>query len=101
MLFKKRVSREALAEQVLNIAQGVMQERGIVADPSLEAPLNEEGLGLDSMGRLELLRAVERGFQVDIPEKYWGVAVLQDLQSLVIIISKLGPTLPPVQYQKS
>lgn len=74
---------------VLEVAGRVMRERGIHIVPDLDLPINEEGLGLDSMGRLELLQALEDASATGIPEKYWGGRKLQTLRDMSRLIARL------------
>ncbi|GMW03126.1 MAG: hypothetical protein AMXMBFR84_42620 [Candidatus Hydrogenedentota bacterium] len=74
--------------EVLAVAARVMKGQGITIEPNLDASLSEEGLGLTSMGRLELLAAVERELGVSIPEDYWGAKRISSLGHLVRLISR-------------
>jgi len=74
--------------KVLAIAGRLMREQGIAGEPRSDVPLGEEGLGFDSMGRLDLLAAIERECSVSIPEKYWGTAPLRGLDDLVRVAKR-------------
>ena len=65
-----------------------MIEQDIENEVDLDASLAEDGLGFDSMGRLELMHAIEKGLQVDIPEKYWGMRSFKNLKEIIYFISK-------------
>lgn len=75
--------------RVLAIAERIMRERGIDRTPDLESPLTEDGLGLDSMARLDLLQEVEEVTGVNIPERYWDGHGLKNLRDAARIVSKL------------
>lgn len=64
-------SSEQLEERFLNILSGVMENRGLRREIKLDLSL-QESLGLDSMGRLELLIEIEKEFQIEFEEEYWG-----------------------------
>ncbi len=76
-------SQEAIGEKVVAIAERLMSEHRLTGEAGLDAPIGEEGLGFDSMGRLELYAAVERECGVKIPEKYWGGKRVRDLRELI------------------
>ncbi|MDP6932400.1 MAG: phosphopantetheine-binding protein [Myxococcota bacterium] len=82
-LFSKKRSRSTLATQVCAITQELLASRGVVREVSLDDPLGAEGLGLDSVGQLDLLATVEKKCQVRIPEAYWGSRPLRDLNHLL------------------
>ena len=71
-----------LTERIAAIAGRLMGELGLPGQPRLDAPLGEGGLGFDSMGKLDLLAAVEKECAVAIPEKYWGPRQLKNLADL-------------------
>lgn len=94
MLFGRRKPKESvssldLRDRILAIAARVMREQGIESEPRLDIALGEDGLGLDSMRRLELLRAVEQEFGVTLPEAYWGPTAFRDLDDVAKVVSKL------------
>lgn len=72
-----------LRSKALAIAGRLMREQGIVGEPRSDVPLGEDGLGFDSMARLDLLAAIESECAVSIPEKYWGTAPLRGIDELV------------------
>ncbi len=72
-----------LEQVVLTVARQLMAERGLNGEPQLTSSLGEDGLGFDSMGRLDLLGAVEREGGVTIPEKYWSGRRLVTLADIV------------------
>ncbi len=71
---------------VLDVAARVMRDQGIHHAPDLDIPLDEDGLGLDSMGRLELLHAIERELSVSIPEEYWGTKRFENLRHIARVV---------------
>lgn len=94
MLFRKAgnesgATDDILRDRILAIAARVMREQGIESEPRLDIALGEDGLGLDSMRRLELLRAVEQEFGVTLPEAYWGPTAFRDLDDVAKVVSKL------------
>lgn len=94
MLFRKAgnesgATDDILRDRILTIAARVMREQGIESEPRLDIALGEDGLGLDSMRRLELLRAVEQEFGVTLPEAYWGPTAFRDLDDVAKVVSKL------------
>ena len=74
-----------LAAKVLNIARRMLREQGIKREPQADISLAEDGLGFDSMGRLELFAAVEKECGVAIPEKYWSGRRVKNLNDLIRI----------------
>jgi acyl carrier protein/GNAT superfamily N-acetyltransferase len=79
------VRREAAQEEILRtLREEVLlgSERSI----PLDAPLGELGLGLDSLGLVKLLTAVEATFAIDLPDDIWiarGPLSLADLADFV------------------
>ena len=77
--------REAAQEELLRILREEVllgSERPI----PLDAPLGELGLGLDSLGLVQLLTAVESAFAIDLPDDIWiarGPLSVADLADLV------------------
>lgn len=80
---------DALRNRVLAIAQRVMREQDIDTAPRADVSLDESGLGLNSMGRLELLRAIEQELAITVPEAYWGSKKFRDLDDVVRVVSRL------------
>jgi acyl carrier protein/GNAT superfamily N-acetyltransferase len=79
------VRREAAQQEILRIVREEVllgSERSI----PLDAPLGELGLGLDSLGLVKLLTAVEATFGIDLPDDIWiarGPLSVVDLADLV------------------
>jgi acyl carrier protein/GNAT superfamily N-acetyltransferase len=79
------VRREAAQQEILRILREEVllgSQRSI----PLDAPLGELGLGLDSLGLVKLLTAVEATFGIDLPDDIWiarGPLSLADLSDLV------------------
>ncbi len=82
MLRSRNPAPGELTQKVAAIAARLMGELGLPGKPSLDAPLGEDGLGFDSMGRLDLYAAVEKECGVVIPEKYWGPRQVKSLADL-------------------
>ena len=83
MILRRNASGAVSADQVRSIAERIMREQSISGEVRLDVPLDEEGLGLDSMARLDLFAAVEKECAVSIPEKYWGGRKVKDLNDLM------------------
>ena len=77
------VETGTLEQIVLTVAKQLMAERGLTGEPQLTSPLGEDGLGFDSLGRLDLMGAIERQGGVTIPEKYWSGRRLETLADIV------------------
>ncbi len=60
---------------------------GIVDD----APLFQEGLGLDSIDALELAVAIERKFRVTIPDEAVGKKAFSSVNSLTAYVAEHRP----------
>jgi acyl carrier protein len=73
----------SLSQKVLEVTAEMMRERRLTATPDLNMPLGEDGLGFDSIGRLDLMGAIEMRCDLQIPEKYWGGRSLRDLNELI------------------
>jgi acyl carrier protein len=81
-------SVEDLRRQVLEIAGRLMREHRIQGAPSLDVPLGEDGLGLDSVGCLDLMGAIETECGLLLPEKYWTSRRLRDLNELIKVAAR-------------
>ena len=64
---------------------GTAAGRGLQSEISLDAPLGPDGLGFDSVARLDLLASVEKQCGVRIPEPFWGSRPLLSLNHLLDI----------------
>lgn len=80
---KKRRRRPELATQVVEIVSRLRAEHGLTDPVDLDAPLGPEGLGFDSMGRMDLLAAVENECGVRVPHAFWGSRPLRSLNHLL------------------
>jgi acyl carrier protein len=56
-----------------------------------DAPLFEEGLGLDSLDSLELAVAIDRTYGVSIPDAVVGKRVFSSVTSLAAYVSQHRP----------
>jgi len=56
-----------------------------------DAPLFQEGLGLDSIDALELAVALERKFHVTIPDEAVGKRVFSSVDSLAAYVAENKP----------
>jgi len=75
-----------LSKRILEIVNRVLRERGISKKPNLEDSLAEDGIGLDSIGRLSLLAEIEKEMHIDFPEEYWGSRTFRNLEEIVQFI---------------
>jgi acyl carrier protein len=66
------MDRGNLKERFIETITKVLKKRGLEREIKFEQPLDELGLGLDSMGRLELLIEIEKEFQLEFEEEDWG-----------------------------
>ena len=88
MFRKNRRPIAELTDQVVDITKRVMAEQGIEREVNIDDPLTEDGLGFDSMGRFELLHAIEQGLRVDIPESHWSLIPFKNLRDMIGFVSK-------------
>ena len=56
-----------------------------------DAPLFEEGLGLDSIDALELAVAIERRYRVTIPDEAVGKRVFSSVSALAAYVAEKRP----------
>ena len=56
-----------------------------------DAPLFQEGLGLDSIDALELAVAIERKYKVTIPDEAVGKKAFQSVDTLASYVSQHRP----------
>jgi acyl carrier protein len=56
-----------------------------------DAPLFQEGLGLDSIDALELAVAIERKYKVSIPDEAVGKKVFSSVSALAAYVSEHKP----------
>lgn len=79
------MSQEAAQQQIVRILREDVL-LGSEREIALDAPLGEQGLGLDSLALVKLLTAVESTFGVDLPDDIWvarGPLSIVDLAQLV------------------
>jgi acyl carrier protein len=67
---KKR--KEEARKAVFQVINQFLVQRGMEKEYSMESGITQPGLGLDSIGCLELFAEIERKCRIQIPEKYWG-----------------------------
>jgi acyl carrier protein len=77
---------ESIKQQLIDITYDVLKERGIDTTVDMETPLNEEGIGLDSISRLTLLGKLEGHFKIEFPEEYWGSKTFVNLEAIKTFI---------------
>jgi acyl carrier protein len=80
------IIEDNISKRILKIADRVLRERGISRKPSSEESLAEDGIGLDSIGRLVLLAEIEKEMQIELPEEYWGSRTFENLEEIVQFI---------------
>lgn len=83
------MSLNIIREQIIKIAKTVLLNRGIPQEPDLTTSLAEDGLGLDSLGRLKLLAEIEKEMKVDLPEEYWGGSNFKNLGEIINLVSQI------------
>lgn len=66
------MSKIQLEDKFISSLKNVLEKRGLDKKITFSQPLNESGLGLDSMGRLDLLIEIEKEFEIEFPEICWG-----------------------------
>lgn len=76
-------SVEDLRLHVLKVASRLMREHQVEGEPQLDISLGEDGLGLDSLGRLDLMGALETECGLVVPKKFWSRVQLKDLNELI------------------
>ena len=72
----------ARAEALLETTPAFLAEHSIKREATLDTPLAEPGLGLDSIQRMDLLATIEKQCDVTVPEALWAdtpVATLREL----------------------
>jgi acyl carrier protein len=72
-----------IENRLIRVASCVLTEHGLSGGPSLDAFLDERGLGFDSIGTFFLLSAVEKEFDVVMPECAWGPEMPETLRELL------------------
>ena len=85
---KRKRTREEVVPLLVTVVQDQMQRRGLAGEVRLDVPLSEEGLGFDSVARLELLTAIEEGCGLEVPEKYFGTQPLRSLDHLLDVLTR-------------
>jgi len=88
MFGKKQKISDDLIDKVLTVSTKVLHTQGLDREPDLSSPLGEEGLGLSSLGIIELLLAVEKELNVSIPERYWDNRRIDTLGKLLEVVVK-------------
>lgn len=82
--------REGITLLVIELTHEFLRGRGTDREFSLDSPLSQAGVGLDSVGCLELLAEIERRCRVKIPERHWDRVPRMTLGKLVDLVLKCG-----------
>lgn len=77
------------AQQIIEIARQVATRRGLPRGPELDEPLDQQGLGMDSIGLLSLLAEVEKQLEVDLPEESWDGRSLRTVAQIATLVQSL------------
>ena len=80
--------RNTIQKKLLSIIGEILGNINLPMNIDFTIPLNQEGLGLDSISRLTLLCKAESAFSLEIPERYWGNEPFSTLVELVDFIVK-------------
>lgn len=80
---------ESVAREILTIVQSAARQRGITRSPGLEEPLDQRGLGLDSLAMLSLLVEVEEELGVELPEDCWGERTPQTVGEIARLVEQI------------
>jgi acyl carrier protein len=72
-----------IQHKLLSIVKTLMIEKGQSSKIELLIPLNESGLGFDSITHLTLLHRIETGFSIDFPEESWGDKPFRNLHEIL------------------
>lgn len=79
---------EEISGTLIEVTKHVLKKRGITHEIDIKNPLTQEGLGLDSIGRLTLLTEIERKFKINFPEDYWGSMTFESLSAIIQFIDE-------------
>ena len=80
---------EDLRKDIKELIITSLNLEGMTPDQILDdAPLFQEGLGLDSIDALELAVAIERRFHVTIPDEAVGKKVLSSVNALATYVAE-------------
>ena len=87
MFGRSKKKHQETTTLVCDITQEFLTKRGIEQPFTLDNTLSQTGIGLDSIGRMELFAELERRCQVQIPERHWEAKTMT-LRQLVKLINK-------------
>ncbi|MCX6826816.1 MAG: acyl carrier protein, partial [candidate division Zixibacteria bacterium] len=90
------VEREQITAEILRLLR-CRALAGSNRDISIDAPLGEAGLGLDSLAMVEFITALEKTFEVEFPEIIWVDREKFTPGNFVEIIIGLQPKLIPAK----
>jgi acyl carrier protein len=87
--------KEDIARKLRKIVQTILESRGVEINSNdeidLNASLQEEGIGLGSIEILTLMGEIEKQFNVEIPEKFWGSHSFQNLNGIIDFLPEQKP----------
>lgn len=85
--------KEEVARKLRNIVQTILENRGVEINDEIDlnASLQEEGIGLGSIEILTLMSEIEKQFNVEIPEKFWGSHSFQNLNGIIDFLQQQEP----------
>ena len=84
----RRRKREEATALVMQVTEDFLRERELEREVTLDSPLSERGLGLDSIARMELMGELERRGGLTIPERYWEATDTLTVGGLVDLVAK-------------
>ena len=74
-------------EQIKQIVFDIIHERllpqTVLNDDSLSLSPGPSGIGIDSMGFLQLMLAIEEKFDIEVSDDKWSYASFKTLQSII------------------
>ena len=76
------MERVELQDKIVSITERVLKDCGIMRDLDKNIPLNENGLGLDSISRLTLLSEIEKELNIEFSEEYWGSKTFESISDI-------------------
>lgn len=76
-----------IKKELEDITRNVLKDSGNHNEIDFEKGLREEGLGLSSIDSLKLFTEVEKSFDIEIPESYWGLKTFKNLNELLSFIA--------------
>src|SRR5690349_4273805 len=95
----KKISQEDIEKELITITQQLLTETGVPYKRELKMDVSlQRTLGIDSLGRAELFRRVEKTFNVNVPDRL--LAEAETLKDIAKFLHEAEPKIKKTSQQQ-